>query len=392
MLAAMAGLPDEATAQALPATSTTKPAQAQDSAGRARVAGRIVRVTGGGDRSVARQWVILHGIGTTGGHAIDSTRTAADGSFMLRYDRGTDSTAQYFISTVHHGIAYVSGVLPPNATPDDATLTVFDTSSAAIPLTVRGRHLLVFAPADDPRRRVAEIYDLSNDTTVTRIATERSGPLWSAGVPAAAQDFSSGPEMLSNEAIKLAAGRVVAYAPVAPGLKRIAFTYALPPDAFPVSFPVEHPTDVFEILVEDREAAVSGPGLEESAPSSIEGRMFRRFQAQGMSAPSLVVVRVPTAPAAPKRANMALVVALGIVMAGALAVALRRARARPSRADVPPTRAAESDVDALAREIATLDAAFETTDRGDDDRARYQHRRDQLKAELAERLAARRGA
>ncbi len=388
----MAGLLDEAAAQELPGISATNLAQGHDRAVVDRVAGRIVRVTAGGDRSVARQWVILHGIGATGGHAIDSTRTVADGSFELRYNRGADSTAQYFISTVHHGIAYVSGVLPPEATAADATLTVFDTTSATIPLTVRGRHVLVFAPADDPRRRVAEIYDLSNDTTVTRIATERSGPLWSAGVPAAAQDFSSGPEMLSNEAIKLAAGRVVAYAPVAPGLKRIAFTYALPPNAFPVNFPVEHPTDVFEILVEDRQADVSGPGLEETAPSNIEGRMFRRFQAQGMSAPSLVVVRVPAAQTAPKRANMALVAALGIVMIGALAIALRRARARPLRADAPPAGATESEVDGLAREIATLDAAFEATGRADDERAHYQRRRDQLKAELAERLAARRKA
>jgi hypothetical protein len=356
----------------------------------ARVAGRIFRVTAAGERPVPRQWVILHGIGSTGGRAIDSTRTVADGTFRLSYDRGTDSTAQYFVSTVHHGIAYVSGVLPPEATVDDATLTVFDTTSAPVRLAVRGRHILVFAPTDTPRRRVAEIYELSNDTTVTRVASSDGSPLWTAGVPAAAEEFSSGPEMLSNEAIRLDRGRVVAYAPVAPGLKRIAFTYALPAAAFPVSFPVDHPTEVFEILIEDREAEVTGPQIEETAPTNIEGHVFRRFQAQAMAAPAVVTVRVPAAAAAPMETNALLAAAVGIVMIGALVVALRRGRGHRPVAVLPPIPLAETETDALAREIAALDAAFESgADRDEHARARYQAERDRLKRRLAEQLAAR---
>ena len=332
----------------------------------------------------------MHGIGATGGRAVDSTRTAADGAFRLRYDRGADSAAQYFVSTVHHGIAYVSGVLPHDATPDDATLTVFDTTSAPIRLVVRGRHILVFAPTDSPHRRVAEIYDLSNDTIVTRVASSDGSPLWTAGVPAGAEEFSSGPEMLSNEAIRLAGGRVAAFAPVAPGLKRIAFTYALPATAFPASFPVDHPTEVFEILIEDREAEVIGPQIEETAPTNIEGHVFRRFQAQAMAAPTTVIVRVPVAAAAPMQTNGLLIAAVGLVMIVALVVALRRGRVRHPGVVRPGGAVVEAEADALAREIAALDAAFENgADRDEQARARYRAEREQLKRRLAERLAAR---
>ena len=363
------------------------PRQMASGATRGSVIGQVLRVTAEGERPVTRQWVVVHGIGASGGRAVDSTRTGSDGSFRLTYDRG-DSTAQYFLSTVHHGIAYVSGVLSPTAGADEATLSVFDTTSLPVPLVVRGRHILLFAPDDEPRRRVAEIYELSNDGTLTRIARDGQPPIWSAGLPAGVEEFSSGPEMMSDEAIRLEEGRVAAYAPVAPGVKRIAFTYALPPEAFPVRFPIDHPTDVFEILIEDREAVVSGPGLEESAPSNIEGRVFRRFQAQSVAAASAVTVTVPPAPPAPRGTNVALVAAVGVIAVGALLFALRRSRRRVVVAPVAPAAAVESEADALARQIAALDASFEQREAPTEaERSAYELERQRLKQRLAERLA-----
>lgn len=367
-----------------PANALESPAQPT----RGSVNGQILRITADGERPVAQQWVIVHGIGGSGGRALDSVRTAADGSFRLTYPR-TDSTAQFFVSTVHHGIAYVSGVLPPDAGADEATISVFDTTSAPIPLVVRGRHVLVFAPADNPQRRVAEIYELSNDSTVTRVTRDGQAPIWSATVPDGLEEFSSGPELMSNESIRLEQGRVAAYAPVAPGLKRIAFTYALAPAAFPARFPIDHPTDVFEILIEDREAVVEGAGLEETAPANIEGRVFRRFQAQSVGPPTMVTVSVPRAPAAPRGTNFVLVVAVGVVAVAALAFALRRSRRRVIAVAAPIISPTESEIDALARRIASLDAAFESgAAPSDAERAEYERERARLKRQLADRLAA----
>ncbi len=330
--------------------------------------------------------MIVHGIGADGGRALDSVRTGTNGSFRLAYPR-TDSTAQFFVSTVHHGIAYVSSILPPAAGIEEATLSVFDTTSDPVPLIVRGRHVLVFAPTDSPLRRVAEIYDISNESAVTRIAREGQAPIWTATVPDGITEFSSGPELMSNETIRLEQGRVAAYTPVAPGLKRIAFAYALPADAFPARFTVDHATDVFEILIEDRDAVVEGPGLEETAPSNIEGRLFRRFQAQSIAPPSIITVTVPRAAAAPRGTNTALVIAVAALAIGALVFALRRSRPR-AVVVASPAAPIDSDVDVLAREVAALDAAFERLPAPSDaDRERYRSERDRLKRQLADRLA-----
>jgi hypothetical protein len=368
----------------------TSSRQPGDTTEDSRVAGQILRVTDAGERPVARQWVVLHGVGASGGRAIDSTRTAASGDFRIRYRRTPDSTMQYFVSTVHHGIAYVSGVLPHDASPDEATLTVFDTTSAPLPIAVRGRHILVFAPADGPRRRVAEIYDLSNDTTLTRITPDGGPPVWTGVIPTGFEEFSSGPEMSSNETIRLVDGRVAAFAPVAPGLKRMAFTYSLPPNAFPVSFLVEQPSQLLELLVEDQQSEVAGAGLTEISPTTIEGRTFRRFQAQDVPALAVVTVRVPAAPASRSSPRAVLVIALATVMIVALVVALRRRRS-PARI---PTRSAaplEDATESLAREIAELDAAFaQRATASEADRGDYERRREALKRQLADRLAVQR--
>ena len=335
---------------------------------------------------VRGQWVVLHGVGASGGSAIDSVRTAASGTFRFRYRRSADSTTQYFVSTVHHGIAYVSGVLPPVASPDDATLTVFDTTSAPVHLTVRGRHILVFAPADGPRRRVAEIFDLSNDTTVTRVTSAQGPPVWTATLPTGFEEFSSGPELSSGESIRVVNGRVAAFSPVAPGLKRLAFTYALAPSAFPASFLIEDATGLVEVLVEDPQAQVAGGGLIEMSPTAIEGRTFRRFQAQDVAAASVLTVTVPPAPQAPRSPNLALVVIVASVMVIALLVALRRG-GRASRLPRVIAGPRESETDALAREIAELDAAFDHATATDAARTEYEQRRGILKRRLAERLA-----
>jgi hypothetical protein len=243
---------------------------------------------------------------------------------------------------------------------------------------------------------VAEIYELSNDTILTRVAGDEGAPLWSAIVPAGVADFSSGPEMLSNEAITLTSGRVTAFAPIAPGLKRIAFTYSLPPEAFPLSMPVEQATDVLEVLIEDREGEVIGPGLEETAPSNIEGHMFRRFQVQNIAAASVITVRLPTASIARRATSPWLIAAVAMLMVGALVVALRRSRSRARPVVVVPASPShvmiESDANALAREIAELDAAFEASSPADATaRTRYEELRARLKHRLAERLAAHRG-
>ena len=81
---------------------------------------------------------------------------------------------------------------------------------------------------------------------------------------------------------------------------------------------------------------------------------------------------------------------IAAVMIGALALAFtRRRRLAPV---TPPTTPADNPADALAREIADLDAAFAAQAQPTvTERDAYEHRRAVLKRALTERLARRRG-
>src|SRR5581483_3539536 len=96
----------------------------------------------------------------------------------------------YFVSTSYGGVAYFTSPLrAPHVTGDDATLMVFDTTSAPIPIRVAGRHLIVGMPGANGRRPIGEVYDLENDTTVTLVAKDSLTPAWSTHIPADAQAF-----------------------------------------------------------------------------------------------------------------------------------------------------------------------------------------------------------
>lgn len=363
-----------------------------------RVAGRVVRPAGDSVGPAADAWVTIHRVGPDSAGPIDSVRTDAAGRYAFRYRTWGSERAVYFVSVSYRGIAYFSQPLQKsNVEGDDAEITVFDTTSARVPLTVRGRHVIVLAPkAGAERREVVEVYELSNDTTVTGIsgaAAKGKGvtPTWTAVVPADAREFRVGEGDVAPDAVRLADGRVELFAPLAPGLKQISFAYTLPAAAFPLRVPLEQPTSVLEVLVEGQAGAASGARLREVNPVMQDGHAFRRFLAQDAPAAAVASVSFPAlATAGSRSAYVAVVVALaGALMLVALAFAQRRRRTRaPAVATTGPRGAAAAD--ALARQIAALDAGFARLREPDPAaRAAYETRRATLKRDLAAALAAR---
>jgi hypothetical protein len=198
------------------------------------------------------------------------------------------------------------------------------------------------------------------------------------------------------------------FAPLAPGLKQLSFSYTLPAASFPLRVPVDRATQVLEVLVEGPAGAASGAGLREVSPVAQGGHNFRRFLAQDAPAGAVASVAFPPVAMAGGRS---LYVALAATLAGAaLLLVLARAAGRMRRpalgmagsfaaplgrdVAVPGAAAAAApaaaDPERLAREIAALDASFERQRAPSDDaRSAYQARRDALKRELTAALAAR---
>ena len=354
------------------------------------VEGRVVRGTREKQLPVAGQWVVLHRVGPDRAGPLDSVRTTASGAYAMRYRPSGDTTALYFTSTSYGGVAYFTAPLRALDTGgDDALLTVFDTTSGPVAIKIGGRHIIVGAAEPNATRSVGEVYDLQNDSTVTLVARDTASPLWTTHLPADARSprVNAGGTVAAG-AMSFRGGVAGLFAPLSPGIRQVAFTYDVPTRDFPLAVPLERPTGVLEIMIEEPRARVEAPHLREVAPVSADGRTFRRFLAQDLDADAVVRIDVPP----PARALGKLYLGIDGVIVGAMLVAVlfalrrRRSYVRPTSPIVAEMR--ESNL--IAQRIAELDDMFQRNaalEREPPDRDSYTAQRDELKQKLAQALA-----
>lgn len=351
------------------------------------IAGRVVLPAATATRPVRDAWVVLHRVGSDTAGPLDSMRTRADGGYRFRYRPTGDSAAIYFVSTNRGGVAYfTTPTRESDARGDAAELFVYDTSSAPIPLAVRGRHVIVTAPEGEDVRTVIEVYELSNDTTLTRVARGRDGFTFDAPLPAGVSRVTGGEGDVSPDAIRAAGGRALVNAPLSPGLKRVSFFYEVPADAAPIELLVETRVPVLEVLVEDANGSVEGAGLVAVDPVTVEGRPFRRYLAQDVPAAQTFRVTAPGTPGTATLRVMLIVTAVGAAMLLGLGAAFLRGGPGAF------ARARNRDPEALALEIAALDQRFEAIPAPtEQQKAEHFLARARLKGQLADSLAKRDG-
>jgi hypothetical protein len=368
-------------------------------AGSRSVEGRVRRpARSGGDSTgmgpTGNVWVTLHRVGKDTAGPIDSVKSDGAGRYRFRYSPFGNPDAVYFASTTYGGIAYFTAPLrSANAAGDETEITVFDTTSRTFPLSIKGRHLIVSKADSTDMRTVVEVYELSNDSLTTLVASEGTGaqPTWSAVIPAAAVDVRANEGEISPDAFASQNGRVSVFAPIAPGVKQVAFSYKLPNSSFPLRVRSDVGVVVFEVLVEEAQGTVKGQGFTAVDPVSLEGRNFRRFLSQDLKPNSDLVIELPSTGTPGRNLYIAgLLVAVGFLMMLALTRSMQKAANK--RGNVTPTlRPQEPTIplgDRLAQEIAALDATYARHENPSDMvKAAYEGRRAELKAALAQALA-----
>lgn len=353
------------------------------------VRGRVVRGGGAVARPLAGAWVVLHRVGTDRAAPLDSARTDAGGGYAFRYRPSGDSTALYFVSSTYGGIAYFSSPLRARSVSgEDAELVAYDTTSAPLDIRVRARHLVVSAPDSSGTRTVVEIFELSNDSSVTRVARGDAGAVWESDLLDGARDARIGQTDFSPEAVRFAGGRARLFAPFAPGLKQVSFSYTVPAAARDFSLHVSSPSDVLEVLVEDPLARVEGGGLVASGPTTVSGRAYARFLGEDIPADAVVLVHAPSrGPASNMQVRVFVIVA---ALGAALLVGLARAMMRRPLGAARPARPA--DVAVLRAQLAALDASYATIDSPTaDQRADHWQQRAHLSEQLTSALAREQG-
>jgi hypothetical protein len=194
--------------------------------GTRRVQGAVMLAGDSTERPVPGAWVTLHRVASDRAGPLDSARTDARGGFAFRYRPTGTPDAIYFVSTTYAGIAYFTRPLRlPDVRGEDAEIAVFDTTTTPVRITVRGRHAVVSAAEADGARTVLEVFELSNDTSVTAVAPASGGRgTWSVPVPAAARDVQVRQGEVAAVAVSTTGGRVSLTAPYGPGIKQIAFS------------------------------------------------------------------------------------------------------------------------------------------------------------------------
>ena len=345
-----------------------------------------------GPRPIGDVRVVLHRVGPDRAGPLDSMLTDPKGRYHFRYTASGSPDAIYFVSASYHGIAYFSFPLREAVTRgDDAQITVFDTTSRPIPIHVLGHHIILGAPNQSGQREVVEVFELGNDTSVTRVTGTAHRPVFESVLPRGATDAKVNPNgEIAPTALSFADGRVRLFAPLSPGSRQLSFAYQVPKSALPLTYPLAEPTGVLEVLLEEPRAKVAGAGLTEVQPTTASGRAFRRYLAQNVSGQAAVQIDVPFAlDDARSRFFLAIAIVSALAMVGAVVYAARRRRAviptaHPRTAHAPAT---EQLFQAIAQIDARLDQADVATD---DERARYAAERARLKSRLAEALAAER--
>ena len=351
--------------------------------GRLSLPGRTARGV-----SVAGAWVTLHRVGPDTAGPLDSVRTAAGGGYRFRYRAFGDSNAVYFVSTNRGGVNYFTPPVRERAVRGGiADLIVFDTTSAPVPISIRGRHVIVTVPdsATGRNRTVLEAFELSNDSTVTRVAAGDDGVTFDVALPPGVTVVVPGQGDVSAEAISVVAGRVQVNAPISPGLRQVTYSYEIPTKREPIEMLVEQPATVLEVLVEEPQAIVTGAGLVNVDAVTIDGRPFRRFLAQDVAAAQVIRISIPPSASASSLRLMMIVTAVGAAMLLGLGTyTMRRGSAVARRRD--------DDPEALALEIAALDAAYERVDSpNEEQKGEHYMKRAQLKGRLNNALAKREG-
>lgn len=256
--------------------------------------GRVSFTRGETSRPLAGAWVTLHRVGRDSAGPVDSVRTDATGGFRFRYRPWGDTSAVYFVSSRYAGIAYFSSRLTAQSTaPGDADLSVYDTTSLNVPIDVASRHLVVSAPDTSGSRQVVEVYVLLNGSGLTRIAGRASAVTFESELPTDAFAPRAGEGDVPAQAMEFTNGRMRITAPLAPGTKRISYSYRLPSSLAEMAFPALASSDVLEVMVEDSAGTAAGVSLHEEAAVVVAGRTFRRYIGHDVPASQVVRVRAP---------------------------------------------------------------------------------------------------
>lgn len=255
------------------------------------LAGHVVHgVEGGG---IAGAAVELHRVTTDGGSVVDSTVTAADGSFTFRLP-DEEGRPIFLAAARRDGVRYFGPALHAGVETGQAyEVAVYDTMAVSAPpedLHVGVRHIVVTRGRGGDGLDVAEVVDIIGDDDRTLVPAADTLALWTTALPAGARE----PQALEGGApvgsVVFDGGRVRLRAMIAPAGVRVTYAYGI--DGDELKIPIEHPTDRVDVVVAGVDAEVGGAAHAET--STRNGQLMHRYEGTDLEPGETLEVRIVT--------------------------------------------------------------------------------------------------
>jgi hypothetical protein len=284
-----------------------------------RLSGRIYRVTQSDSIGLNGSLVVLHEVSGPGGFAVDSTRTNRYGEYQFQV-QSANTAADYYVSVGFQDIGYFSSALRvgeggPLTVP---SIVVYDTSYTTPSITLHERHIIVRHADVDGTRQIIELITLRNGGRLTRISADTGNPVWQGVLPGDAFQLALGESEVGTGAVYTRGDRLAVAAPIPPGEKQLLFSYMLPRNDTHLDLPVDQPINRLTISLEDTTAVAVGGGLVLYGTEVVGGTVFKRYDAGGLSAGSMLQVRYETALVTVARLQVFVVAAGVLALAGTL--------------------------------------------------------------------------
>jgi hypothetical protein len=350
------------------------------------VGGTIMRLTAGDTVPLPGARVVLHRLTAARQGPVDSVLADAAGRF--HFGVKPDTSALLLTSSRHDGIEYFSRPARAGGQGDDTGLVIIvaDTSAAA-PVRLSGRYLMVGRPEQGGRRGALDLIVLQNRGELTRVARDSSTPVWTMPLPAGIEDFTPGQSEFSAAAVGHRGDSLTISAPLSPGDRQLMVTYTLPRGVRSLRVPFAAPTDSIVLLLEEPTARVVTPGFAVTDSQVIEARTYHRWVGS-LASPGSVEVKFLVPGEGGREATLALAALLAAGLLAGGVVLLRRRGGGMERLPAAPTA---PDPGALIDALARLDAQYggRESDVGVAAWSQYQAQRAELKAALAAAIAAR---
>jgi hypothetical protein len=225
--------------------------------------------------AVAGARVVLHRVTVQRPGPVDSAISDPRGRFAFNVTPDTD--AVYLISARWSGIEYFATPLAirQGSAGMNVLVTVADTSAAA-PVHLAARHLIVSPVTADGVRDVVDLFVLENTGTLTRVTHDSLRATWRVRLPHFAINVHGGNSGFSLESLRLVGDTVGLYAAIPPGQHDIEIDYQMPPGTREFELPVDDGAAVSNIISEDRGMAVRGSFTR--SDTVIAGKPYARWQ------------------------------------------------------------------------------------------------------------------